>query len=189
MTCNDQGCYRRGDYSHPSRATWIVVVMVRGSWWASPLGMVLVGSEDDLFFSRACVASLLNLKPLPKRHAWWSNGVLYPRELWSVPSPRLTQEGARCAGFQRAARCPQHKGSSLFLSCSWRSYSLRAGQTLKEGRRGVPFGEVVDEAEPMGEPMLSCSRDNRCPAVFHGVHRHYWMFPLQRTPQSMPEIG
>src|SRR5690348_12863274 len=62
-------------------------------------------------------------------------------------------------------------------------------QGLEEGRRGFPCREVINEAVPMGEPMVSCSRDNRCPTVFHGVHRHYWMFPRQRTPKRMPEIG
>src|SRR5262245_5455146 len=63
------------------------------------------------------------------------------------------------------------------------------GYTRKEVFGGLAFHQTIDETVPVGDPMESCSRDNRCPTVFHGAHRRHGMIPLQCTPQSMPEVG
>src|SRR5215813_8135173 len=93
----------------------------------------------------------------------------------------------RASSVQLVARTTE--GRRCVLSCSWLSHGLSAGQALKEGGRGFPCREVVNEAVPVGEPMLPCPRDQSGPAVFHCLNSHHFMIPPQPPPKSMPEIG
>src|SRR4030095_2225594 len=150
--------------------------------------MVLVHSQHDVFFSRASLASLFNLKPLPKRHAWWSNRVRSQRTTLERTITQDNERGYVMGGLPACSSLPAPR-RVVFVFFHAPGFPTVSEQGLKEGRRGFPCREVINEAVPAGEPMVSCSRDNRCPAVFHGVHRHYWIFPRQRTPKRMPEIG
>ncbi len=60
------------------------------------------------------------------------------------------------------------------------SYRLGTAQTGKEGFGRFALSEVVDEAVPVIEPLLPCSRYNSGPSVFNCVHSHHCMIPPQR---------
>src|SRR5919198_2539559 len=91
---------------------------------------------------------------------------------------RKSGREVRASSVPHGARTTE--GQLFVLSCSWLSHGLSAGQTRKEGRRGVPCREMINEAVPVREPLLPCPRDHRGPAVFHGVHCPHVLIPPQR---------
>jgi hypothetical protein len=94
--------------------------------------------------------------------------------------------GLLCSG---SLRCPRHGGFSRLSYMLLAFPALRGSEILKEGFRGFPFREVINEAMPVVEPMLPCSRDKRGSAVFHCVHRPHCLIPPQRTSKRKPEMG
>ena len=68
-----------------------------------------------------------------------------------------TVRAVRASSVPLGARTTE--GRLFVLSCSWLFHGLSAGQALKEGGRGSPCREVINEAVPVGEPMVPYSRD------------------------------
>ena len=48
---------------------------------------------------------------------------------------------------------------------------------------------MIDEALPMGEPMLLYSGDHSWLSVFHCMNRNRFIIPPQRPPSCLPEGG
>jgi hypothetical protein len=119
------------------------------------------------------------LRPRHIEHTMQQIPVMF-RSLWSL-----------CSG---SLRCPRHGGSSRPSYMLLAFLTLRRSEILKEGFRGFPFCEVINEAMLVVEPILPCARDKRGSAVFrcvhrfHCVHRPHCLIPPQRTSKRKPEM-
>src|SRR6266699_1348352 len=137
MTCNDQGCYRRGDYSHPSRATWIVVVMVGGSWWASSVQLVARNTKRRLcFFHAPGVPTVSEQGRLSKKDA---GECLSAR--WSMK--RCQWVSQCCPARVTIVALPFSTACTVITGCSHSSARPRACQ--KSGSRKVSSTGIMKE--------------------------------------------
>src|SRR5262245_66074969 len=103
---------------------------------------------------------------------------------------RYQYASPRCGLLRSASlHCPRH-GGLTWLACLLLVFPrLREGKRVKEGFRTLPFCEVINEAVPVGEPMLPCSRDNRRSALFYRVHCPHGFLPRYRTAKRPPELA
>ena len=61
-------------------------------------------------------------------------------------------------------------------------------KALKEVCCGLAVCQTIDEAVPVGAPLLPCARDHRGPAVFQCVYCPHGMMPAQRPSSRLSKV-